>query len=73
MEIKLKIDYEGEPYLVLLSEKSAISPSLSSDTLELFIRQARRRGIVIKNESSLETANGYASIRLGGEALKVKL
>ena len=64
MRIELRMDYDGEPYLLLLSEKSATSPTIASEVLERFISQARRRGIVMKQESSFEFCNDYASIRL---------
>ena len=71
MKISLKLDYDGEPYIVLLSEKPALHNTeqcTESELLELFIRQAKKRGIVIKNESDMETRNNYASIRLGANA-----
>ena len=71
MKMLLKLDYDGEPYIVLLSETPALHASTQctdSELLELFIRQAKKRGIVIKNESDMETRNDYASIRLGANA-----
>ena len=70
MEILLKIDYDGEPYIVLLSDMPALSHTeqcTDSELLELFIRKARQRGLVIKNEADMETRNDYASIRLGSD------
>lgn len=71
MKLSLKVDYDGEPYIVLLSEKPALHHTeqcTESELLELFIRQAKKRGMVIKNESDMETRNDYASIRLGANA-----
>lgn len=68
MKISLKVDYEGEPYIVLLSEKPELSLTnqcTESELLEFFIRQAKERGVVIKNEADMQTRDDYASIRLG--------
>ena len=67
MKISLKVDYDGEPYLVLLSQKPALHHTeqcTESELLELFIRKAKQRGLIIKNESDMDTRDDYASIRL---------
>ena len=67
MKISLKIDFDGEPYIELLSENSIIESEEErtlSDLLELFVRKARNNGIEIKNESDMETRSDYASIRI---------
>lgn len=63
MKVILKIDYDGNPYLLLKSEKSQLRLSESSiedELLELFIRKAKAKakGIVLKNESDMETREG---------------
>ena len=60
MKIELKIDYKGEPFIMLLSESH---DALSDNVLELFIRKAKERGIEIKTEDS-SLSDRYASIRL---------
>ena len=73
MKISLKLDYEGQPYLVLLSEKPAIGHTeqcTDAELLELFIRQAKKRGLVLMNEYNMEIRNDYASIRLRPEVTK---
>lgn len=68
MKIALKLDYSGEPYIVLLSEKPTLSRAeqcTDAELLELFIRKAKVQGLVIKNESDMDSRNDYASIRLG--------
>lgn len=70
MKISLKVDYDGEPYIVLLSEKPALHHAeqcTESELLELFIRKAKEKGLIIKNESDMETRNDYASIRRGSD------
>jgi len=62
--IELRLDYDGEPYLRLVVP---YGEDLEKQALELFIREARRRGVVVKNESLTETSNCYATIRLGDE------
>ncbi len=67
MKILLKLDYDGRPYIVLVSQKSLCyntEQCVESELLEYFIRQARKKGIEIKNESDMESRNDYASIRL---------
>lgn len=67
MKIILKLNYDGEPYIILLSEKPAISHNeqcTDAELLELFIRKAKKQGIELKNESDMDTRNDYASIRL---------
>ena len=68
MKISLKVDYDGEPYIVLLSEKPALAHTeqcVEGELLEHFIKEAKRRGLVIKNEADMQTRDDYASIRLG--------
>lgn len=69
MRILLKVDYDGNPYLLLKSEKSQsrLSESSGDELLELFIRKAKAKGIVLKNESDMETRDDYASIGLKKE------
>ena len=67
MEIILRVDYDGNPYLQL---KSNLGYPTDKDTaeaemLEYFIREGQKRGIHIKNESGSDTRDDYASIRLG--------
>lgn len=72
MKISLKLDYDGEPYIVLLSDKPALSHTeqcVESELLEFFIEQSKTRGLELKNESDMETRNDYASIRLGKEKI----
>lgn len=59
MNLKLKLDYEGNPYLELLSKQE----NLEDEALELFIREARKNGIYLKNEADMESRDDYASIR----------
>jgi hypothetical protein len=71
MRISLKVDFCGEPYIVLLSQKPALHHTeqcAESELLELFIRKAKNRGLVIKNESDMDTRDDYASIRIGKES-----
>lgn len=70
MRVVLKIDYDGNPYLLLKSEKPQLRLSESSiedELLELFVRKAKSKGIVLKNESDMETRDDYMSIRLKGK------
>lgn len=69
MKVVLKIDYDGNPYLLLKSEKSLrlSESSIEDELLELFVRKAKAKGIVLKNESDMETRNDYMSIRLKGK------
>ncbi len=67
MKLSLKLDNNGEPYIVMLSEKPALhhtAQCTEAELLELFIRQAKQRGVEIKNEADLDIRNDYASIRL---------
>lgn len=66
-EMKISLKYDGEPYIVLLSEKPAIHHTeqcTDAELLEQFIRQAKKRGLELKNESDMDSRNDYASIRL---------
>ena len=62
MKIELKIDYDGKPYIELYA--GDYGEDTKQDLLELFIREAKRKGIVIKNEGDFETSDTYASIRI---------
>ena len=67
MKISLKVNYDGEPYIVLLSEKPAMHHTeqcTDAELLEQFIKQAKKRGLKIENEADMDTRNDYASIRL---------
>lgn len=67
MKISLKLDYDGEPYIVLFSQKSATGHTdqqVEAEALEHFIRQAKERGLELKNESDMDSRDDYASIRL---------
>jgi len=67
MKMLLKLNQDGEPYIVLLSEKPPLcntSQCADSELLELFIREAKQRGIELVNEADMDTRNDYASIRL---------
>lgn len=64
MPIEIKLDYDGKPYLELHAEESNGKKDPENQMIELFIRKAKSKGIVIKNESSFEMADDYASIRL---------
>jgi hypothetical protein len=61
MEIELKIDEKGNPYLSLYA--GDYGNDTLQDLLELFISRAKEKGLVVKNESSFETADDYISIR----------
>jgi hypothetical protein len=62
MKIELKIDYDGKPYLELYA--GDYGEDTKQDLLELFIREAKRKGIYIKNEGGYESSDTYASIRI---------
>lgn len=67
MKISLKVDYNGEPYIVMLSEKPAnhhTDQCVEAELLEHFIKEATERGVKIKNESDMNIRSDYASIRL---------
>lgn len=64
--IKVKLDYDGRPYLELMAKESYGEKNPEAQMIELFIRQARTKGIIIKNESSFDTSDDYASIRIKG-------
>jgi len=67
MRIELKIDSKGVPYLELECA-TILGRDVRSDLLERFISLAREKGLVIKNESSLDSANDYASIRVNEQS-----
>ncbi len=65
MKLRWQLDSLGEPYLVLHAEPEVSSIYSEADLLlERFIQQARLRGVIVQNESGLETDNSYASLRL---------
>jgi len=64
MKIELKIDYDGKPYIELLSGRE----DTMDDLLQLFIREALEKGIYIKNEADMDTRDDYASIRINDNA-----
>ena len=73
MKISLKIDYNGEPYIVMLSEKPVNYHTIQctdAELLERFISEAKERGVEFKNEADFDTRNDYASIRLKGSNTK---
>ena len=63
MRIELKIDNKGMPYLELECA-DVIGRDVRSDLLERFISLAKERGLIIKNESTFDTCDTYASIRI---------
>jgi hypothetical protein len=64
MRIDLQVDDDGNPFLELLSEEDVMHPSVESQLLENFIRMAREKGLVIVNETNMNSRNDYASIRI---------
>jgi len=70
VRISLKVDYDGKPYL-LLEADNGITKDTADDVMKLFIRQARK-GIVLKQESSFENCDSYASVRLEDIPCKTK-
>lgn len=60
MKIELRVDYGGVSYLELTAKGDGITENM----LKLFIREARQKGIDIKNESSIDSSDNYASIRI---------
>ena len=62
--IKIKLDYNGNPYIEISCDEHVGNHEDQITTL--FIRKARDKGLVVKNESSFETSNSYISIRLKG-------
>ena len=67
MEILLRVDFNGNPYLQLKSNMVYPPDETTADSemLEYFIREGQRKGVHIKNESDSELDDAYASIRLG--------
>lgn len=53
MEIKLKVDYDGNPYISLYSGGN-LELSAEEELLEVFIRKAKEKGIIIINEKKNE-------------------
>jgi hypothetical protein len=64
MKITLKIDYQGKPYIELFAGDHG--EDTCQDLLELFIREAKEKGVVIVNEDSYAGCSKYASIRIKG-------
>jgi tRNA U38,U39,U40 pseudouridine synthase TruA len=66
MKILLKLDYDGNPYIVLVSQKlmSTIEQCIEDELLERFVELAFRNGVEIKNEADLDSRTDYASIRI---------
>ena len=67
MRICLKLDFDGEPYLLLSADTKSggVVQDIEGETLELFIKKAKQNGIMIKNEAGNESIrNDYASIRI---------
>lgn len=62
MEIELKIDYNGEPYIQLYA--GDYKTDTKQDLLKLFIRKAKTQGIVIKDEHEEDYSDDYARIQL---------
>ena len=67
MEILLRVDFDGNPYLQLKSNMTYPPDETTADSemLEYFIREGQRKGVHIKNESDSDLKDDYASIRLG--------
>ena len=67
MEIILRVDFDGNPYLQLKSNMAYPTDETTADSemLEYFIREGQRIGVYIKNESDSDLKDDYASIRLG--------
>ena len=65
MEIILRVDFHGNPYLQLKSNAPFIpdETTAESELLEFFIREGQKRGIKIKNESGSDVRDDYATIR----------
>jgi len=63
MKIELKIDNNAIPYLELNCSE-IIGRDVRSDLLEHFIKLAKEKGLVIKNESDFYHSNNYATIRI---------
>lgn len=73
MKLLLKLDYDGNPYIVLVSHKSISleGQCIEDELLERFVELAFRNGVEIKrerkyyrNEADLDTRVDYASIRI---------
>lgn len=68
MNIILRLDYDGEPYIKLEAGSVVFTNSqdaLNSQVLELFIKKAKQEGIRLVNDSDMDSCNSYASIKLG--------
>lgn len=68
MGIKLDLDYEGRPYLILTADVYGASKAYEDMLIEQFIRKAKRNGVFIKNESNFNTSDCYATIRINPTA-----
>ena len=60
MEIKLQIDFDGNPFLVLKSDEEE---TVTDQLLEVFIKKGIRNGVRIINNGE-ESRADYASIIL---------
>ncbi len=63
MLLKLDIDYKGQPFLVLTSYGKDIDDKM----LEIFIREAKEKGVIFKNESGMDSCNRDYTIRINSE------
>lgn len=64
MKIELRMDSNGIPYLELVVQTEYGKKPFNEQGLERFISLARQKGLRIQNESSFDTSNDYASIRI---------
>ena len=71
MEIILRVDFDGNPYLQLQSNMGypADRTTAEAEMLEFFIREGLKRGLHMKNEGGSDMRDDYASIRLGRKIL----
>jgi hypothetical protein len=66
MRLELRIDYEGNPYIECFES----GEELEDDLMEIFIRKAKKEGLIIVNENSITTIGNYISIRLAKSSNK---
>ena len=60
MNLTLKIDEEGTPYILLES----VGVNIDDQVLELFIKRAYKQGVEVVNKSKRPFTNDYANIIL---------